>query len=87
MSTANGRETGYIAVHRYYREDPTEYFRDVEAIMRSHNGRPHWGKMHTQDADALRAVYPHFDDFVAVRDRLDPERRFANPYLERVIGR
>jgi FAD-linked oxidoreductase len=87
MSTANGRETGYIAVHRYYREDETEYFRDVEAIMRSHSGRPHWGKMHTQDAEALRDSYPHFDDFIAVRDRLDPERRFANPYLERVLGR
>ena len=26
LSTAYGRETGYIAVHRYFREDPTEYF-------------------------------------------------------------
>jgi hypothetical protein len=31
-------------------------------------------------------VYPHFDDFLAVRDRLDPERRFTNRYLERVLG-
>ena len=34
LSTAYGRETGYIAVHRYYREDPTEYFAAVEQIMR-----------------------------------------------------
>jgi hypothetical protein len=41
LSTASGRPTGYVAVHRYWREDPTEYFREVEAIMVAHDGRPH----------------------------------------------
>ena len=86
LSTAYGRETGYIAVHRYYREDHREYFSAVEEIMVAHEGRPHWGKLHRQDADSLRAVYPRFDDFLAVRDRLDPERRFENAYLRRVLG-
>jgi len=86
MSTAYGRESGYIAVHRYYREDPTEYFSAVEEIMLGYGGRPHWGKMHTRDSTELRAMYPRFDDFLAVRDRLDPQRVFANPYLNRVLG-
>ncbi len=86
LSTASGRATGYIAVHRFWRDDPTEYFREVEAIMRAHDGRPHWGKMHTRTADDLRPAYPHFDDFVAVRNRLDPTRVFANDYLRAVLG-
>ncbi|MFF1574087.1 D-arabinono-1,4-lactone oxidase [Leifsonia sp. NPDC058292] len=86
LSTAYGRESGYIAVHRYYRENPHPYFRAVEEIMTAHDGRPHWGKMHYRDAESLRAAYPRFDDFVAVRDRLDPEGRFANEYLARVLG-
>jgi L-gulono-1,4-lactone dehydrogenase len=86
LSTAYGRETGYIAVHRYFREDSREYFEAVEDIMRGFGGRPHWGKMHTQTAETLRSVYARFDDFVRVRDDLDPERRFANPYLDRVLG-
>ena len=86
LSTAHGRQTGYLAVHRYYREDPTEYFEAVEAIARSHGGRPHWGKMHFRTADDLRPAYPRFDDFLAVRDKLDPGRVFANEYLERVLG-
>ncbi|KRE21537.1 D-arabinono-1,4-lactone oxidase [Agromyces sp. Soil535] len=86
LSTAYGRESGYIAVHRYFREDPREYFTAVEEIMRSFGGRPHWGKMHTQTAETLRELFPRFDDFLRVRDELDPERRFANPYLERVLG-
>jgi FAD-linked oxidoreductase len=86
LSTAYSRPSGYIAVHRYFRENPWDYFHAVEEIMMAHDGRPHWGKMHYRDAVSLRAAYPRFDDFVAVRDRLDPERRFANPYLERVLG-
>ncbi len=86
LSTAHGRASGYIAVHRYWREDPTEYFEAVEEIMLGHGGRPHWGKMHTLDASVLRGRYPRFDDFVALRDRLDPQRMFRNPYLDRVLG-
>lgn len=86
LSTAHGRPTGYIAVHRYYRERPTAYFAAVEAILRGYGGRPHWGKMHTQDATGLAGEYPHFADFLAARDRLDPRRLFSNPYLDRVLG-
>ncbi len=86
LSTAYGRDTGYIAVHRYFREDPTEYFAAVEAIMMGFGGRPHWGKMHNRDAANLRPAYPRFDDFLAIRDRLDPDRVFGNDYLRRVLG-
>nr|WP_274638017.1 D-arabinono-1,4-lactone oxidase [Microbacterium bovistercoris] len=86
MSTAHGRTTAYIAVHRYWRENPTAYFEAVEQIMLERGGRPHWGKMHTLDAARLRECYPRFDDFVALRDRLDPDRMFQNPYLQRVLG-
>ena len=47
LSTAAGRESGYIAVHRYAKDDPADsaaYFADVEAIMTAHAGRPHWGR-------------------------------------------
>ncbi|WP_175985816.1 D-arabinono-1,4-lactone oxidase [Microbacterium tenebrionis] len=86
LSTAHGRASGYIAVHRYWRADPTEYFEAVEQICLEHGGRPHWGKLHTLDARQLRERYPRFDEFTALRDRLDPERRFANRYLDRVLG-
>jgi FAD-linked oxidoreductase len=86
MSTAYGRETGYIAVHRYWREDYREYFAAVERIMRQFGGRPHWGKIHTLNSTVLGELYPHHGDFVALRDRLDSDRVFANPYLTRVLG-
>lgn len=86
LSTASGRASGYIAVHRYWRENPTDYFEAAERIMLEHGGRPHWGKMHTLDAEGLRDRYPHFEDFTALRERLDPARMFTNRYLDRVLG-
>ena len=86
LSTAYGRDSAYIAVHRYVRDDPTEYFAAVEQIMRRYDGRPHWGKMHNRTAADLRDTYPRFDDFLAVREKLDPQRTFANSYLQQVLG-
>ena len=55
--------------------------------MRAHDGRPHWGKLHTLGAADLAPVYPRFADFLALRDRLDPDGLFTNGYLDRVLGR
>ncbi|MGI8448106.1 MAG: D-arabinono-1,4-lactone oxidase [Streptosporangiaceae bacterium] len=86
LSTAYGRSTAYIAIHVFHTAPHEEYFREVEAVMTALGGRPHWGKLHTRDAAYLRGAYPRFADFVTLRDELDPARRFANPYLEQVLG-
>jgi FAD-linked oxidoreductase len=86
LSTASGRDTAYVAVHMYRGTRHQEYFTAVEKIMTAHQGRPHWGKIHTRDAACLADVYPRFGEFTALRDRLDPERLFANDYLRRVLG-
>ena len=86
LSTSSGRESAYIAVHMYKGMDYERYFRLVESIVMPMNGRPHWGKIHFQGAETLRHQYQHFAEFVALRERLDPNRRFVNPYVERVLG-
>ncbi|GAA2816163.1 D-arabinono-1,4-lactone oxidase [Streptomyces showdoensis] len=86
LSTASGRESAYIAVHLYRGTPHRAYFTAVERIMTAHGGRPHWGKVHTRDAAYFEKAYPRFAEFTALRDRLDPERRFGNDYLRRVLG-
>jgi FAD-linked oxidoreductase len=85
LSTAYGRPTAYIAVHQYAGMEFETYFRAVEAIMDDYDGRPHWGKRHYQTAATLRPRYPEWDRFQAMRGRFDPERRFENDYLRRVL--
>jgi hypothetical protein len=70
----------------YHPSPHEEYFRDTEAIMTGVGGRPHWGKIHTGDAQYLSGVYPRFSDFVTLRDKLDPDHRFGNAYLRQVLG-
>ncbi|MGP3923742.1 D-arabinono-1,4-lactone oxidase [Streptomyces sp. 8N616] len=86
LSTASGRESAYIAVHMYQGTPHQAYFTAVERIMTAHGGRPHWGKLHSRDAEYLAGVYPRFGEFTALRDRLDPQRVFGNAYLRRVLG-
>jgi L-gulono-1,4-lactone dehydrogenase len=86
LSTAAGRESGFVAVHMYRGMAWEPYFREVEAIMDELGGRPHWGKRHFQTAATLRPRYPDWDRFQAVRARLDPHGRFANAFTERVLG-
>jgi L-gulonolactone oxidase len=86
LSMASGRDTCFVAVHMARGVPFEEYFRGVERIMMGFGGRPHWGKMHFQSAAELGPRYPEWDRFLACRARLDPAGRFANPYLDRVLG-
>lgn len=86
LSTASGRESAYIAVHMYRGTPYQAYFTAAERIFTAHEGRPHWGKVHTRGADYFAQAYPRFAEFTALRDRLDPERMFGNDYLRRVLG-
>ncbi|HEY2315510.1 MAG TPA: D-arabinono-1,4-lactone oxidase [Streptosporangiaceae bacterium] len=86
LSTAYGRDSAYVAIHVFHSAPHEQYFTDVEAVMTSVGGRPHWGKMHTRDADYFRGAYPRMAEFVALRDHLDPDRRFGNAYLRQVLG-
>lgn len=86
LSHGYGRDSVYIAIHQYAGMPYEAYFRAFEEVAQALGGRPHWGKLHWRTAEDLRAAYPRFDDFRAVRDRLDPDRVYANAYTRQVLG-
>jgi len=86
LSTAHGRESAYVAIHQYAGLPYQDYFDRFESIVAEVAGRPHWGKMHSLDAARLSALYSRFGDFLRVRAEADPEGRFGNAYLTRVLG-
>ena len=87
LSTASNRESAYIAVHIYKGMDFVPYFKAVESIMNSYQGRPHWGKLHFQNSETLAPRYPKWDLFQSVRNQVDQDRLFSNSYLETVLGK
>ena len=86
LSTGYGRESAYVAIHQYAGLPYRAYFDRFESIVAEVAGRPHWGKLHSLDAERLRPLYPRFDEFRRVRAEVDPEARFGNAYLTRVLG-
>ncbi|NUO40958.1 MAG: FAD-binding protein, partial [Streptomyces sp.] len=67
LSTASGRDSAYIAVHMVKGTPYQAYFTAAERIFTAHEGRPHWGKVHTRDAEYFSGVYPRFGEFTALR--------------------
>ncbi len=86
LATSHGHDRVHLAFHTYVDAEHESYFSGIERVMRDHDGRPHWGKLHTLTAADLAPAYPRFGEFLAVRDRIDPDRVFANDYLRRVLG-
>jgi FAD-linked oxidoreductase len=86
LSPANGRPSAYIAAHMYKGMPHEEYFGALEAVLKKHGGRPHWGKMHTQTAESLSKLYPHWADFHKLRKELYPKGMFLNDYLRKLFG-
>lgn len=85
LSGAYERDT--LAIHFTWRNEPAAVHAllpRIEAALAPFAPRPHWGKVHTLDAAAIRRTVPRLDDARRVFERLDPEGRFANDHLRRV---
>lgn len=85
LSAAYDRATTTIACMQNSSLPHQEYFDDVEAVFRQHDGRPHWGKKHSLTARELRGLYPQWGRFAEVRRRLDPDDVFLTPDLARLL--
>ena len=80
------RDSVHISVHQYRGMPFDGYFEAVQAICLNHGGRPHWGKVHSLRSSQLSSLYPRWDDFLALRERMDPSGRFLTPYLRGLFG-
>lgn len=74
-----------ISVHNFHDKPYLPYFAEMESIFDRYEGRPHWGKVHTKTEPEFAALYPQWEAFKKVRQRLDPKRRFINEHLEKIF--
>jgi xylitol oxidase len=58
----------------------------IEAALAPLGARPHWGKLFSLDGAEQRMprLYPRWNDFAALRERLDPRGVFRNDFLARL---
>jgi alditol oxidase len=87
LSPAYGRDT--VALHFTWVEDTAAVLpvvRRVEEALDGFDARPHWGKVFTVAPEVLRERYPRLGDFRSLVRRMDPGGRFANPFVQAVLG-
>ncbi|POR02292.1 dehydrogenase [Alkalispirochaeta sphaeroplastigenens] len=58
----------------------------VEEIFRRYGGRPHWAKRHAMRGDDFADLYPRWQDFLDLRQRMDPQGTFLTPSLKELLG-
>ena len=85
LSPFYGRDSVSISIHQFYKQNYHAVFDLVEPILQKYQGRPHWGKLHSMSAASLRNLYPKWDDFMALRQQLDPNQKWLNPYLKQLF--
>ncbi len=82
---AHGRDTAWLRIRtRGAAQEPLR--RLAGAVLEDASGRPHWTARHDWRPDELAVAYRHWPDFQGVRDVYDPDRRFTDPNLERILG-
>ncbi|GHE91286.1 D-arabinono-1,4-lactone oxidase [Thalassotalea profundi] len=80
------RDSCAISCHNFADKDYKKYFAAIEPIFLKYDGRPHWGKIHTLSAKQLRAKYPMYDEFLRVREAMDPKKIFTNAHINQVLA-
>ncbi|MGY6647541.1 D-arabinono-1,4-lactone oxidase [Wenyingzhuangia sp. IMCC45574] len=65
--------------------DSYEAFDKVEDVFLKHGGKPHWGKRFKAKYHELSKLYPKWNDFVELRNEMDPKGKFLNKYLSQVF--
>ncbi|MEU2912531.1 D-arabinono-1,4-lactone oxidase [Streptomyces massasporeus] len=86
LSPSHGRDT--VAAHFTWVEDTETVLpvvRRVEEALEPFGARPHWGKVFTVPASALRELYPRLGDFRSLTQELDPRGKFANAFVRGVL--
>lgn len=92
LSPAYGVPTCYFGFVVYYAEDGSlapdgvEFLREVERLLASYGGRPHWGKYFDESLYDWPALYPRWASFQGVREALDPAHRFDNAFTAALLA-
>jgi len=82
-------DTDCVNIHFTWKKLPVEVAAVLPLIERALlplGARPHWGKWFAAGAAEIAPLYPRFDDFRQLVLARDPERKFGNAYLTRVLG-
>ncbi|KAG8528816.1 uncharacterized protein KY384_006505 [Bacidia gigantensis] len=90
-NTVSDGPTLYLnaTLYRPYLADPpcrARYYEAFEWLMREMGGRPHWAKnFATITSEDITTMYPEAEDWVRIRNKLDPDGMFIGDWHRRLF--
>ncbi len=91
LSPAYEQETCYFGFVVYYADDGSlsqdglHFLTEIEKILTTYGGRPHWGKYYDPSHYDWPTLYPQWQRFAQVRAALDPQQRFSNDFINNLF--
>lgn len=58
----------------------------IERALAPYEPRPHWGKLSTLDPSQVKARFDRLSDFFDLAKEYDPNGKFMNPFLRRLVA-
>jgi FAD/FMN-containing dehydrogenase len=84
LSMMHGRDTAMLELIMVEdTEGGFELLGTYEEALYALDGRPHWGQVNYLTPQ-VRSMYPSFENWLKVRQQLDPKGTFAGPFTKRV---
>lgn len=87
LSSSYGHDV--VAIHFTWVPDPVAVYavlQRIEDLLLPLGARPHWGKCFVAGSAQLARLYPRWEDFKELRQRVDPGGKFGNEWLDRAFG-
>ena len=86
LSGAYGRDT--VGIHFTWQKRPEilDLLPELDDLLGSAGGRPHWGKLYATPPRALAGRYPRFADFARLAHEMDPTGKFRNASLDELLS-
>jgi FAD/FMN-containing dehydrogenase len=85
MSPNYQRDNLVVSISGEPGTDYWPYLRACDSLFAEYGGRPHWGKIHFMTSERTAALFPRYQDFLAMRRRFDPRGTFLNPHLRELF--
>jgi len=61
-----------------------DFLKELDTIVLAHGGRVYLAKDSTIDPDTFKQMYPRWEEFIKVKDKLDPEGIFSSSMSRRI---
>lgn len=85
LSACHQQSSLWLGLYCYEHENWNDILKEYDAFAQQFNGRPHWGKEFSVGKEYLQQQYPKYQDFVQLRNEMDPDKKFVNKYIERLF--